>query len=264
MLQRTPWPISVIGAIALVAIVAPLVALFGRVDWGSLASVAGSASARNALSLSFVTALAATTLCVLLGVPLAVVIARARPRLAAVLRALIMVPLLMPPLVGGLALLSLLGRNGTLGEFLRETFGFQLPFSTAAVVIAQTFVALPFLVISVEQALRAIDPRYELVARTLGASGARVWWRVTVPLLRPAIVAGATLSFARALSEFGATAMFAGNREGVTRTMPLAIYNAFNGGAVAAEEAYILAVILVVAAVLVLVALRGWRAGEIR
>ena len=169
--------------------------------------------------------------------------------------------MLMPPLVGGLALLALFGRNGAVGHLFTSLTGEQIPFSTAAVVIAQSYVALPFFVLAVEQAIRAVDPRLELVARGLGASRGRVWRRITLPLIAPAIASGAMLSFSRALAEFGATAMFAGNREGVTRTMPLSIYTAFNGGGVSAQEAYTLSIILVAAAIIVLVALRSWRVG---
>ncbi|WP_322745121.1 molybdate ABC transporter permease subunit [Gulosibacter molinativorax] len=255
---HTPWPITVLAALGLLAIVAPLVALLLRVDWVEFPSVLLSSDVLAALGLSFGTALVATAVCIVLGVPLGIAIARARPRAANVTRALVLVPLLMPPLVGGLALLSLLGRNGLLGSLL-GALGITLPFTTPAVVIAQVFVALPFLVVSVEQAVRAVDPRLEPVARTLGASRQGVLWRVTLPIIRPAIVAGATMSFSRSLAEFGATALFAGNVEGVTRTMPLAIYSVFNGATGGPEQAYALAVILVASAVAVLIAVRGWR-----
>ncbi|MGO1544616.1 MAG: molybdate ABC transporter permease subunit [Gulosibacter sp.] len=255
---NTPWPISALAIIALLMIVAPLVALLLRVNWAEFPSVLMSSAVLAALGLSFGTALIATAVCVVVGVPLGMAIARAQPRVANVSRALVLVPLLMPPLVGGLALLSLFGRNGLLGSWL-GTLGITLPYTTPAVVIAQVFVALPFLVISVEQAVRALDPRLEPVARTLGTSRHGVLWRVTLPLIRPAIAAGATMSFSRSLAEFGATALFAGNVEGVTRTMPLAIYSVFNGAVGGPEQAYALAVILVASAVAVLIAVRGWR-----
>ncbi|KAB1645304.1 molybdate ABC transporter permease subunit [Gulosibacter chungangensis] len=255
---HTPWPISALAVVALLMIVAPLVALLLRVNWAEFPSVLMSSAVLAALGLSFGTALIATLVCVVVGVPLGMAIARARSRVANVSRALVLVPLLMPPLVGGLALFSLFGRNGLLGSWL-STLGITLPFTTPAVVIAQVFVALPFLVISVEQAVRALDPRLEPVARTLGTSRNGVLWRVTLPLIRPAIAAGATMSFSRSLAEFGATALFAGNVEGVTRTMPLAIYSVFNGAVGGPEQAYALAVILVASAVAVLIAVRGWR-----
>lgn len=255
---NTPWLVSALAWIALLAIVAPLAALLLRVDWADFPAVLTSSGVLAALGLSFGTALISTAVCVLFGVPLAMMIARARPRVANISRALVLVPLLMPPLVGGLALLSLFGRSGLLGSWL-GVLGITLPFTTPAVIIAQVFVALPFLVISVEQAVRALDPRLEPVARTLGTSQRGVFWRVTMPLIRPAIVSGATMSFSRALAEFGATALFAGNVEGATRTMPLAIYSVFNGATGGPEQAYALAVILVAAAVGVLIAVRGWR-----
>lgn len=259
---QTPWPITALAAIALVAIVLPLVALLLRVNWAEFPTTLMSSAVLASLALSFGTALLATIVCVALGVPLGMAVARARPGVANVARAFVLVPLLMPPLVGGLALLSLFGRSGLLGTWL-ESLGIALPFTTSAVVIAQVFVALPFLVISVEQAVRSLDPRLESVARTLGASQGGVLWRVTLPLIRPAIVAGATMSFSRALAEFGATALFAGNVEGVTRTMPLAIYSTFNGATGGPEQAYALAVILVASAVAVLVAMRGWRVNKL-
>lgn len=254
----TPWPVAVLAGLALLAIIAPLAALLLRVDWVEFPGILASPTVLGALGLSFGTALIATVACILLGVPLGTALARARPRPASLGRALVLVPLLMPPLVGGLALLSLFGRTGAVGGLL-ASLGIALPFTTPAVVIAQTFVALPFLVISVEQAVRAIDPRLEPVARTLGAGRGGVFARVTLPLIRPAILAGATMSFSRALAEFGATALFAGNVEGVTRTMPLAIYSVFNGAVGGPEQAYALAVILVASAVAVLIAVRGWR-----
>ncbi|MBN9643839.1 molybdate ABC transporter permease subunit [Corynebacterium mendelii] len=260
--MRIPWPVTAAAGVCLLFVVLPLVSLFTRVNWAEFSSVVSSSAALSALLLSFATALSATLLCVLLGVPLAMVIAAAGPKLAAGLRCVVMVPLLMPPLVGGLALLAFLGRHGLAGRALGFV-GITVPFTTPAVVIAQTFVALPFLVILVEQAIRSIDPRLAGVARTLGAGDATVWSRVTLPLVAPAITAGATLSFSRALAEFGATAMFAGNVESTTRTMPLAIYTAFSGGMLDVEQAYALSVILVAAAVGVLVALRGWRVGGV-
>lgn len=259
--RDVPVPVVIVAIIAMLFIVAPLVALAGRVQWPLLGEQLTSGSTLVALGLSLSTALGATVVCALLGVPLAMWIARLAPTAAAIARAVVLVPMLMPPLVGGLALLALFGRNSALGQLFLALTGAQIPFSTAAVIIAQSYVALPFFVLAVEQAARAVDPRLQLVARGLGASRSRVWWRITLPLIAPAIASGAMLSFSRALAEFGATAMFAGNREGVTRTMPLAIYTAFNGGGVSAQEAYTLSLILVIAAIIVMVALRSWRVG---
>jgi molybdate transport system permease protein len=200
---------------------------------------------------------------VILGVPLALVIARSPQWLAAILRTLTTLPLILPPLVGGIALLSLLGRGGMFGGALSAA-GIQIPFTTVAVVIAQVFVALPFLVISAEGALRTAGTGHELVAASLGAGRFTVFRRVTLPLVAPGLVAGTVLCFARALGEFGATALFAGNAPGVTRTMPLAIYTAFNGAGVQEDTAIALSLLLIMVAVAVLLLMRGWRADAVR
>lgn len=246
------------AVVGLALIVLPLVALIAKLDWASVPAAIVSPDAVSALLLSLFTAAAATVVCVVLGVPLALLIARATSRVAGVLRAVVTLPLVLPPLVGGIALLFLLGRTGLVGASL-EAVGIRIPFTTGAVVIAQSFVALPFLVIAVEGALRSAGVRYEQVAATLGASRWTTFRRVTLPLVGPSLVAGIVLCFARALGEFGATALFAGNQEGVTRTMPLAIYTAFNGGGVGQDTAIALSLLLVVVAVLVLLAMRSWR-----
>ncbi|MDJ0338465.1 ABC transporter permease [Cryobacterium sp. PH31-O1] len=240
------------ASIGLALLVVPLAGLLLRVDWASLPTLLLSKEALEPLGLSLATASVSTLLCLLLGVPLAVVIARSTPRMAGVLRALVTIPLVLPPLVGGIALLSLLGRTGVLGEYL-HLVGLRVPFTTAAVVIAQTFVAMPFLVIAVEGALRTAGTRFERVAATLGAHRATVFARITLPLVLPGLLAGTVLSFARALGEFGATALFAGNQAGVTRTMPLAIYTAFNGSGVTTDQAVALSLLLIAVAVIILV-----------
>ncbi|MFK4730594.1 ABC transporter permease [Agromyces mediolanus] len=237
----------------------PLAALLLRLDWAGVPAAITSPEALQALGLSLTTAAWATLVCVLLGVPLALVIARSRPGPASALRTLVTLPLVLPPLVGGIALLSLLGRTGLLGEAL-AVWGIRIPFTTAAVVIAQVFVALPFLVISVEGALRTAGTRFEGVAAGLGAGRFTVFRRITLPLVAPGLLAGAVLCFARALGEFGATALFAGNAAGTTRTMPLAIYTAFNGAGVSEDTAIALSLMLIAVAVAVLVLMRGWRA----
>lgn len=248
----------VIPALAAVALlVLPLAALVGRVDLSTLWADATSPAALSALRLSFATGLAATLLCIVGGVPLALVIARSGGRTAAVLRAIVTVPLVLPPMVGGVALLYLFGRNGWLGAS-------GLPFTTPAVVLAQTFVALPFLVLSVEGALRTAGVEYERTAAALGAGRWTILRRVTLPLAAPGIVAGVVLCFARAIGEFGATALFAGNAPGVTQTMPLAIYTAFNGAGVSQGTALALALLLLVSTVAVLLLVRGWRPGAAR
>ncbi len=260
---RLPLGVLIPACVAIATLVLPLAALILRVDWASVPGTIAEPATRSALGLSLLTATIATGLCVVLGVPLALVIARAEGALATVLRALTTLPLVLPPLVGGLALLTLLGRGGLLGDWLLD-LGIRVPFTTPAVVLAQTFVALPFLVISVEGALRGLDSGYERVAESLGAKPWTVLGRVTLPLLAPSLVAGAILCFTRALGEFGATALFAGNAEGTTRTMPLAIYTAFNGAGVTQDVAITLSLLLVFVAVVALLCMRSRVAGVAR
>ncbi|MTE11904.1 ABC transporter permease [Nocardia aurantiaca] len=241
------------AAIGFVLVAGPLVALTGAVDWSHFLDLITSESSRVALLLSLRTSLAAAVLCVLLGVPMAAVLARSRWGVLPVLRALVLLPLVLPPVVGGLALLYLFGRNGPVGHEL-ESLGVRIAFSTTAVVLAQTFVALPFLVITLEGAMRTAGDRYERIAATLGARPWLVWWRVTLPLLRPALVSGTILAFARALGEFGATLTFAGSLQGRTRTLPLEIYLQRESDPDAAVALSLLLVL--VAAVIVLVAYR--------
>lgn len=245
------------AVLGLVFLLVPLTALVARVQWSTLWQDVTSEAARAALALSLGTGAAATVLCALVGVPLALVIARSSARTAAILRALVTVPLVLPPMVGGVALLYLFGRSGWFGAL-------GLPFTTPAVVLAQVFVALPFLVLAVEGALRSTGVEFERTAASLGASRATILVRVTLPLAAPGIVAGVVLCFARALGEFGATALFAGNRPGVTQTMPLAIYTAFNGAGVTQGTAVALSLLLLVSAVAVLLLVRGWRPGAAR
>lgn len=256
---RIPRLLLLPMVLGLALLLLPIAGLLARADWPNLPAAISSPEALSALWLSLQTATAATLLCLVLGVPLALVIARASPRVAGVLRALSTLPLVMPPLVGGIALLYLLGRNGLAGYWLDLFFGIRIPFTTLAVVLAQAFVALPFLVISLEGALRTSGTRWESVAATLGAGPWTVFRRITLPLALPGLVAGTVLCFSRALGEFGATALFAGNAEGVTRTMPLAIYTAFNGAGVSQDTAVALSLLLIVVAVVILLFLRSWR-----
>jgi len=260
---QLPRVLAVPALLGLAMLVAPLVALVARVDWTTVWADVTAPAALEALWLSVRTALVATGVCLVLGVPLAVVIARSPRGVAAVLRALVTIPLVLPPMVGGVALLFLFGRSGPVGAWLAER-GIELPFSTAAVVLAQVFVALPFLVLALEGTLRATGTDYELAAAGLGAGRWRILWRVTLPLAAPGLVAGTVLCFARAVGEFGATALFAGNAPGVTRTMPLAIYTAFNGSGLDQGPAVALSLLLLVTAVAVLLLVRAWRPGAMR
>lgn len=201
----------------------PLVAIAVKVDWAHFWSLITRADSTAALLLSLRTALASTGLCIVLGIPMALVLARSRAPVVRLLRPLILLPLVLPPVVGGIALLYAFGRFGLVGQYL-EAAGVTIAFSTTAVVLAQTFVSLPFLVISLEGAARTAGADYEMVAATLGARPSTIWWRVTLRLLLPGLVSGAVLAFARSLGEFGATLTFAGSRKGVTQTLPLEIY----------------------------------------
>ncbi|MFD8770679.1 molybdate ABC transporter permease subunit [Microbacterium oxydans] len=252
-----PRALAIPAAIGLAFLILPLIALVARVQWSTFLADVTSQAALSALLLSLGTGLVATLLCIVVGVPLALYIARSGPRLAAVLRAVVTVPLVLPPMVGGVALLYLFGRAGWFG-------GLGLSFSTSAVVLAQTFVALPFLVLAVEGAVRTSGVDHERTAAALGAGRWTILRRITLPLAAPGIVAGVVLCFARAIGEFGATALFAGNRPGVTQTMPLAIYTAFNGAGVSQGTAVALALLLLATAIVVLLLVRGWRPGAAR
>ncbi|WP_317450966.1 ABC transporter permease [Microbacterium thalassium] len=254
-----PRILALPALLGLALLALPLIALVLRVDWSTLWADITSPEALSALGLSLVTGLTATAVCIVLGVPLALLIARSRPRAAAALRALVTVPLVLPPMVGGVAMLFLFGRTSWLGGLLAE-WGVRIPFTTTAVVLAQTFVALPFLVLALEGSLRSTGIGYEQAAAALGAGRWTILGRVTLPLAAPGLVAGIVLCFARAIGEFGATALFAGNAPGVTQTMPLAIYTAFNGAGVSQGTAVALSLLLLVTAIAVLLLVRAWRA----
>nr|WP_083976691.1 ABC transporter permease [Herbidospora sakaeratensis] len=234
-------------------LVLPLAGLLVRAPWSTLPRRLSEPQVLEALRLSLVTASLATVICLVLGVPLAWLLARTDFPGRRLLRALVTVPLVLPPVVGGVALLLVLGRRGLVGQWLESAFGFSLPFTTAGVVVAEAFVAMPFLVIAVEGALRAADVRYEEAAATLGASRFTVFRRVTLPLVAPGVLAGGVLCWARALGEFGATITFAGNFPGRTQTMPLAVYLALE---TEPEAAIVLSLVLLAVSVLILVALR--------
>ncbi len=218
-----PRWVFVPAALGVIFIVLPLVAMTLRVHWSQFLTLISSESSVAALKLSLRTSLASTAGCLVFGIPMAMVLAQTSFRGQRLVRSLMLLPLVLPPVVGGIALLYTFGRRGLLGQHL-ELLGIHIAFSTTAVVMAQTFVALPFLVVSLEGTLRTVGQRYELVAATLGARPTTVLRRVTLPLVLPGLLSGAVLSFARALGEFGATLTFAGSLQGVTRTLPLEIY----------------------------------------
>ena len=253
-LGRPPAPLVAVAAVASLFLVLPLLALVADSPWRDLPALLSEPATRDALRLTLLTSLAATALCLVLGLPLSWVLARVAFPGRRLLRALVLVPLVLPPVVAGVALLTALGRSGLVGAPLRDATGATLPYTTTAVVIAHTFVALPFFVISVEGALRARGPAYDIVAATLGASRLHTFTRVTVPMIAPGIGAGLVLAWARSLGEFGATITFAGNYPGTTQTMPTLIYTALQADPAAARA---LSLVLLAVSIAVLVALRS-------
>jgi molybdate transport system permease protein len=252
--RALPWPLVPAAAIAVAFLVLPLAALLTEVEWTRLPALLTEPAALDALRLSLVCSTAATVLSALLGVPLAWLLALGRGPAIAVLRGVVTLPLVLPPVVGGLALLLALGRRGLAGRELAELTGLTLPFSTAAVIVAETFVAMPFLVVTVEGALRSADAGLEEAAATLGATRLVALRTVTLPLLLPSLGAGAVLAWARALGEFGATITFAGNTPGRTQTVPILVYESLEAGDV--DAAVALSLVLVAVALVVLVLLR--------
>lgn len=249
----TPVLVLVLGVVGALCFVVPLAALLIRTPWSSLDSVVGSGPVRTALWLSLATSLVTTVISLVLGVPLAWLLARSDVPGRSVIRAVCTLSMVLPPVVAGVALFLALGRRGVIGRLLDDWFGITLPFTTPAVVIAQVFVAMPFLVLTVEAAIRQLDIRFEDAARTLGGSDWYVFRRVALPAIRPALVAGAVLTWARALGEFGATITFAGSLPGTTRTVPLETYLALE---VDPDRAILLSLVLVAVSFAVLFSLR--------
>ena len=254
--RRTSLPpaaIAVPAVLATLLLVIPLAALVARAPWDDMPGLLASESLRSALRLSLLTATIATIVCVIVGVPLAWLLARVSFPGRRFVRALVTVPLVLPPVVAGVALLTAFGRQGFIGAPLRDVLGVTVPFSTTAVVLAQVFVAMPFLVISVESSFRTADPTLDEAAATEGASLWQSFRLINVPLALPGILAGAVLAWSRAIGEFGATITFAGNAPGVTRTMPLEIYTALQTDP---EPAIALSIVLLALSIVVLAALR--------
>ena len=253
--QRRPGVIpAAVAGIGAAFFVLPLIGLLYRAPWSDLGRHWRAASGGTALRLSLQCSLLATLVSLVLGLPLAWILARHRFPGRSLLRALTTLPMVLPPVVGGVALLSVFGRRGVLGRWLLDVFGIRLPFTTAGAVVAEAFVAMPFLVLTAEAAFRAGDRRFEEAAATLGATRFVVFRRVTLPLVAPALVAGAVLTWARALGEFGATITFAGNTAGQTTTLPLAAYDLLNGSE--PDGAIVISLVLLVVSLAVLVALR--------
>jgi molybdate transport system permease protein len=255
--QRAGTPLLLVppAAIGAALLVIPAVALVIRAPWSSLGAIYREYRFWDALRISLITSLEVTAISLVLGTPLAWVLARRRFAGKALLRAAVTLPLVLPPVVGGVALFFALGRNGVVGRYLEQWFGITLPFTQFGIVIAGTFVSMPFLVVTVEGAFRIADPGLEEAAATLGASRWRVFTRVTLPMVTPSLVAGSVLCWARAIGEFGATSIFGGNIPGSTLTMPVLVLRVFQVSG-DPEGATALSLPLMAVAVTVLVALR--------
>jgi molybdate transport system permease protein len=257
--RSVPAPLLAPAVVAVAFLVLPLVGLVVRAPWGRLLSILRGSDVSEALRLSLWTSTVAAAVSLLVGVPLAWVLARSVFPGQRLMRSLVTLPLVLPPVVGGVALLLVFGRNGIVGKYLDSWFGLTIPFSPLAVVMAETFVAMPFLVVTVEGALRTSDQGYEAAAATLGAGRMTVFRRVTLPLVAPSLGAGAVLCWARALGEFGATITFAGSFPGRTETMPIAVYYALESDP---DAAIVLSLVLLTVSVVVLVTLRDrWLRG---
>jgi molybdate transport system permease protein len=252
--ERPPFLALAAGSVAALFFLLPLAGLLWRAPWRSVGSDLGAPDVRTALRLSLETSLAAVVLCLLFGLPLAWVLARIEFPGRRLLRALTILPMVLPPVVGGIALIYAFGRRGIVGQYLERWFHIVLPFTTKGAIMAEAFVAMPFLVITAEAAFRSLDRGFEDAARTLGASRWTVFRRITLPLAGPALAAGSVLCWARALGEFGATITFAGNFPGTTQTMPLAVYLSLESSR--PQTAIVLSLVLLLVSLAVLVGLR--------
>jgi molybdate transport system permease protein len=252
-MRRTPVAFAILAVLGVGLVVLPLLGLFTRAPWSRAWELVMDPVALEALRLSAIVSLGATGIAVALGVPLAWVLSRASIPGKGVLRALVVLPLVMPPVVGGIGLLAALGRRGVLGARL-EALGVSIPFTTAAAIIAATFVSFPLLVLAVEAGFSSVDQRLERAALAMGGSPPYVLRRLTLPLIAPQLAAGAVLTWARALGEFGATITFAGNLRGVTQTLPLAV---FEEGQTDPGAAVVVSLVLVALSLGVLIAMRG-------
>jgi molybdate transport system permease protein len=251
--QKQPFNplLAGLAALAVLFFVFPLIGMITGAPWGNVLNVITMKSSLDALQLSLIASLSSTALALLFGFPLAWLLARGRFRGKVLVRGLVTLPMVLPPVVGGIALLLAYGRRGIIGEPLDKAFGISLPFTLAGVIVAESFVAMPFFVITAESGLRSMNRRLEDAARSLGAKRLTVFRRVTLPLIWPSLAAGLVLTWARALGEFGATITFAGNLPGRTQTMPLAIYISQSSGKT--DEAIALSLILVVVSLVVMI-----------
>lgn len=251
--RRTPSLFVVLGGLAGILFLLPLLGLLSRTPWGELPKLLTSDVVMDALRLSMMSSIASTAVAAIFGVPLAWLLARVPFPGRSLVRGVVTLPLVLPPVVGGAALLFAFGRRGLVGEPLNQTTGLLLPFSFWGVVMATAFVAMPFLVISVEGALRNLDQRYEEAAATLGARPWTVVRRVTLPMIGPSLAAGLVLAWARAFGEFGATITFAGNLQGRTQTLPLAVFVALESDR---DTAVAISLVMVLISLVILLALR--------
>ncbi len=246
------------AVVGIIFFLIPLIGLVAKTPWGNLMSLLGSEIVMESLRLSMISSVTASFFALVIGVPTAFLLARASFPGRSIVRGVVLLPLVLPPVVGGAALLFGLGRNGLLGGPIESLTGLTLPFSIWGVIVAATFVATPFLIITVEGALRSADRRYEDAAATLGASRWTTFSRITLPAIGPSLVAGLVLTWARAFGEFGATITFAGNLQGRTQTMPLAVFVALEQNR---DAAIAISLIMVVVSLAVLISIRDrwWR-----
>lgn len=258
--RSTPWGLWLLGLLCVSFLALPVVGLAVRAPWGELPERLARPGVTQAVWLSALCATASTVVALLLGIPLAWLLARQALPAKSLVRAIVLVPLLLPPIVGGIGLLAALGRRGLVGQWLDAWFGVRLPFTTIGVVIAVSYVALPFVVVTAEGAFRSVNPRLEQVAATLGASPAVVARTVSLPTVLPSLTAGAVLAWARSMGEFGATVTFAGNLPGRTQTLPLATFLALETDL---DQAVLLSLLLLTPTLGMLVIIRGrWRGVE--
>lgn len=250
---RLPGLVVALAWLGVAMFAIPIVALLMRTPWSDLGELLTDQVVVDALRTSLLTSVASTLIALALGVPLAFLLSRGSFPGRTLVRGLVTLPLILPPVVGGAALLFALGRRGVLGGPFYDATGLVLPFSTWGVVVATTFVAMPFMVLTVEGGLRSLDSRYEGAASTLGASRGTVLRRITLPMLRPSLVAGAVLTWARAFGEFGATLTFAGSLQGRTQTLPLAVFIGLESDR---DVAIAISLLMIVVALAVLVSMR--------
>ena len=253
MRNRLPRRVRVLALLVVALVAMPVVSLLWRVPWSRMPSLLTEQVVRDALLLSLLSSVLAAFAALTVGIPVALLLSRMEGVLASVTRALIMLPMVLPPVVGGAALLFAFGRKGTLGSTLEEVTGLVLPYSLGGVVLANAFVALPFVVLTIEGSLRSLDPRFELAAASLGANEFKTTVRVVLPMVRGSLVAAGFLAWARALGEFGATITFAGNIPGKTQTLPLAVFVAMETDQ---EAALAMSVVLILISLGVLLTMR--------